>query len=142
MFKTRSIAGHVILLGGPVHWQAKRQTYKARSTPDAEIGAVDECTKVIMQICNILEDMNLFKQYTDGRIIIYNDNAAAVDWSHIMTTKGLCYLQIRENAVREEIASGLIDVKHIPGKDNCSDMLFPGMQRFTTSQYTISKFIF
>lgn len=122
LFKTRSIAGHVILLGGPVHWQAKRQTYTARSTPDAEIGAVDECTKNIMQIRNILQDMNLFKSYMTGRITIYNDKAAAVDWSHNMTTKGLRYLQIRQNAIREEITSGLIDVKHIPGKDNCSDM--------------------
>ena len=122
LFKTRSIAGHVILLGGPIHWQAKRQTFTARSSPDAEIGAVDECTKVLMQIRNILKDMHLFQKYTNGRIMIHNDNAAAVDWSHNMTTKGLRYLQIRENAVREEIASGLINVKHIPGKDNCSDM--------------------
>ena len=53
---------------------------------------------------------HLFKKYTNSRII-HNDNSAAVKWFHNMTTKGLHYLQICENTVREEIASGFITVK-------------------------------
>jgi len=47
LFKSRSIAGYIIWLGGPFDWCSKRQTYTARSSAEAEIGAVDECTKTL-----------------------------------------------------------------------------------------------
>ena len=39
-----------------------------------------------------------------------------------MLTKGLCHIQIRENAVRERVQSGHIEVKHIGGDINTSDL--------------------
>ena len=39
-----------------------------------------------------------------------------------MSTKGLCYIQIRENAVRENVQKSFIKVEHIAGKRNTSDM--------------------
>ena len=39
-----------------------------------------------------------------------------------MTTKGLRYLQIRKNTVRECVQSGLISVKHVGGKTNPLDI--------------------
>ena len=53
---------------------------------------------------------------------IYNDNAACVAWAHSLTTKGLRHIQMRENAVREEVQDQNIQVQHIPGKLNISDM--------------------
>ena len=44
---------------------------------------------------------------------------ACVTWSKSKTTKGLRYLQIRENSVRE---NKNIEVLHIPGKINPADM--------------------
>jgi hypothetical protein len=38
-----------------------------------------------------------------------------------MTTKGLRHIQMRENAVREQVQQGLITVEHIGGKQNLSD---------------------
>jgi hypothetical protein len=58
----------------------------------------------------------------DGPTFIYNDNAACIQWSKNMTTKGLCHVQIRENAVHESIQNKFIEVKHIPGRLNLSDM--------------------
>ena len=109
-------------LGGPIHWSSKRQTFTARSSAEAEIGSVDECTKTIQYIRNILTDLGLFQLFTNGPIPIRNDNAAAVQWSHNMSTKGLRYIQIRENAVREQVQTGLITVEHIDGKANLADL--------------------
>ena len=39
-----------------------------------------------------------------------------------MSTKGLRYIQIRENAVREQVQTGLITVEHIDGKANLADL--------------------
>ena len=122
LFKTRSLAGYIIWLGGPIHWSSKRQTFTARSSTEAEIGSVDECTKTIQYIRNILTDLGLFQLFTNGPIPIRNDNAAAVQWSHNMSTKGLRYIQIRENAVREQVQTGLITVEHIDGKANLADL--------------------
>ena len=113
----------MIWLGGPIDWMSKRQTYTARSSAQAEIGAVDECAKSIQHIINILKDLSLFNNYHTGPITIYNDNLACVQWSHNMTTKGLRYIQICENAVRELVqARTSIQVKHVAGKNNCSDI--------------------
>ena len=134
LFKTRSIAGFVIWLGGPTHWSAKRQTFTARSSAHAEIGAVDDCTKSLQHIRNILEDLNLFHHFAQGPITVYNDNSATVQWSHNMTTKGLRYIQIRENAVREQVQNKFIEVKHIGGDHNPSDI-------FTKEDKDISHYL-
>ena len=45
LFKTRSISGYLIWLGGPIYWQSKRHTITAHSTTEAEVYATNECTK-------------------------------------------------------------------------------------------------
>jgi deoxyuridine 5'-triphosphate nucleotidohydrolase len=122
LFKSRSISGFVIWLGGPLHWVSKRQSITARSSTEAEIYAIDECTKCLQHISNILTDLNLLHIFTDNQpISIHNDNEAAVKWSHNMTTKGLRHIQMRENAVREQIQLGFVTVEHIGGKHNLAD---------------------
>ena len=39
-----------------------------------------------------------------------------------MTTKGLRYIQIRENAVRESVQNKFIDLRHLDGKINLADL--------------------
>jgi len=39
-----------------------------------------------------------------------------------MSTKGLRYIQIRENAVREQVQAGTVEVEHIAGKHNPADI--------------------
>ena len=53
---------------------------------------------------------------------VYNDNAACVCWSSNLTTKGLRHVQIRENAIRESVQNKIINVLHIEGKINPSDI--------------------
>ena len=122
LFKSRSMAGYLIWLGGPLDWSAKRQSYTARSSCHAEIGAIDECTNTLLYIRNLLEDLKLCHLFTDGSIPIYNDNQSVIQWSYNMTQKATRYIQIRENAVREEVQSGFILPKHIAGKHNLADL--------------------
>jgi deoxyuridine 5'-triphosphate nucleotidohydrolase len=122
LFKSRSLSGFLIYLNGPLHWVSKRQTITARSTAEAEIYATDECTKCLLHLYQIVDGLNLTEELMDGPTYIYNDNAACVQWSKNMTTKGLRHVQIRENAVRESVQNNFIEVKHIPGRLNLSDM--------------------
>jgi hypothetical protein len=57
-----------------------------------------------------------------GTHTIYNDNQACVNWSKRCTTKGLRHIQMKENCVRENIASQFVTVCHIDGKINLADL--------------------
>eukprot|EP00557_Chaetoceros_sp_GSL56_P002018 CAMPEP_0176495642 /NCGR_PEP_ID=MMETSP0200_2-20121128/10769_1 /TAXON_ID=947934 /ORGANISM="Chaetoceros sp., Strain GSL56" /LENGTH=849 /DNA_ID=CAMNT_0017893541 /DNA_START=929 /DNA_END=3474 /DNA_ORIENTATION=+ len=79
--------------------------------------------------------LHLFQLFTDNAPIpIQNDNEAAVKWSHNMTTKGLRHIQMRENAVHEQVQLGFITVEHIGGKHNPADT-------FTKEEKDINHFI-
>jgi hypothetical protein len=134
LFKSRSLSGFLVYLNGPVHWVSKRQTITARSTAEAEIYATDECTKCLLHLKQIVEGLHLSEELMKGPTYIYNDNAACVQWTKNMTTKGLQHVQICENAVRESVQNNFIEVKHIAGKLNLSDM-------FTKEDKDASHFI-
>jgi deoxyuridine 5'-triphosphate nucleotidohydrolase len=122
LFKSRSISGYLIWLGGPVHWISKRQSITARSSAEAEIYATDECTKQLIHLSYIIEGLNLTDDIMQPPTMVYNDNSACVCWSKATTTKGLRHIQMRENAIREAVASDFISVRHIEGKVNLADM--------------------
>ena len=134
LFKTRSLSGFIIWDHGPIHWVSKRQSLTARSSAEAEIIATDECVKFILQMRNLCTDINLQNALFPEPTQIYNDNAACIKWSQNMTTKGLRYIQIRENAVREAIHSNIIRLYHIAGKKNISDL-------FTKEDKDIAHFL-
>ena len=122
IFKSRSLSGYILWGTGPIHWQSKRQSLTARSTAEAEIIATDECVKFLLYLRNICDDLQLPHSYFHEPLKVYNDNSACIKWSRNMTTKGLRYIQIRENAVRESVQDKFIDLLHIEGKINIADL--------------------
>ena len=80
----------------------------ARRSADAEIYATDECVKFLQYLTNIIKDLKLLTKLLTQPIELYNNNAACVNWSKNMTTKGLRHIQMRENAVREQIRNNLV----------------------------------
>ena len=134
LFKSRSISGYILWFCGPLHWMSKRQTITARSSAEAEIYATDECVKCLQHLLHLTDGLAVTHEVFETPTIIYNDNAACVQWSKNTTTKGLRHIQIRENAVRELTQQGIIELKHIAGKLNVSDM-------FTKEEKSASHFI-
>ena len=122
LFKSRSLSGFVLWGNGPIHWSSKRQSLTARSTAEAEIIATDECVKFLLHMRNLCDDLNIHTFIFPDIITVYNDNAASIKWSNNMTTKGLRYIQIRENAVREAVQDKIVQIKHIAGKINIADI--------------------
>jgi hypothetical protein len=122
IFKSFSLSGFLIYFGGPIHWVSKRQAITAHSSAEAEIYATDECTKCLLHLHQIVDGLNLTSEIMPLPTTIFNDNSACVNWAHNLTTKGLRHIQIRENAVRESYQSGFLEVAHISGKKNLSDM--------------------
>ena len=122
LFKTRSMSGYLIKLHGPLHWSAGRQKITARSTAQAEIYATDECTKTILQLHHIIQDLGLRSDLTQLPTKIFNDNMACIQWSRNKTSRNIRHIQIKENAVRESVQNKEIQVCHIGGKINPADI--------------------
>jgi hypothetical protein len=96
--------GIVFCQGGPIAWTAVCQEPTSLSLCEAEIRATNKVSKLLMGICHLTNDVQ-----TNGHNIVdtveasplYNDNESCVKWSHNMTTKQICYMEMLENAVRE-----------------------------------------
>ena len=116
------MSGYLIKLHGPLHWSAGRQKITARSTAQAKIYATDECTKTILQLHHIIQDLGLRTDLTELPTKIFNDNMACIQWSHNKTSRNIRHIEIKENAVRESIQNKEIQVCHIGGKINPADI--------------------
>jgi hypothetical protein len=89
LFATRSMSAFYIDLFGPLHWISKCQTVTAGISTEAEIYAPDECVKILLELVQIMEFLQIKNTFMPSTNIIYNDNQACVDWSKSCTTKGL-----------------------------------------------------
>jgi hypothetical protein len=128
LFISRSMSAFYIDLLGPLHWLSKRQKVTAASSAEAEIYATDECVKFLLELVQILDFLDVRQIFMDNTNIIYNDNRACVQWSKKATTKGLRHIQMRENRIRENIASNFVSIQHIDGKTNLADIFTKEMK--------------
>ena len=120
----QSLRRHIVMrMGGPVCWGCTRETETmSQSSCELEIYSLNEGTKSILTIRNLLTDFEYSE--VDGPTTIYNDNQGAVDWSKgCSVSKKLRHVNLRELLVRLHQKLNHIDVQHIPGKRNISDIL-------------------
>ena len=64
--------------------------------------------------------MNLSDSNSPTRL--YNDNRGTVDWAKGTSTKGMRHINLRDCAVRDSINAKEVDLVHIPGEINPSDI--------------------
>jgi len=106
----------------------------AGSSAEAEIYATDESVKFFLELVQIMEFLDAKQLFMPSGNVIYNDNQACVNWSKTCTSKGLRHIQMRENRVRENIASQFVSVHHVDGKTNLADI-------FTKEMKDINHFV-
>eukprot|EP00804_Cyclotella_cryptica_P021434 CCRYP_005776-RA/>CCRYP_005776-RA protein AED:0.13 eAED:0.00 QI:0/0/0/1/1/1/5/0/1584 len=121
LFKFRSTSGFVICRsGGPISWKSIRQNRTSLSSCEAEIIATSKCLAELEHIRHRASDLDI--PDANDTIPVYNDNAACVQWSASVTNKGTKHMNLRENYVRGAHHLGLVEVRHIPGVINASDL--------------------
>jgi hypothetical protein len=127
LFVSHSTSAFYIDLLGPLHWMSKRQKVTTASSAEAEIYATDECVKFLLELDQLLEFSDMKQLFMPSTNIIYNDNQACVAWSKSTTSKGLRHIQMRENRVRQNIASKFESV-YVDGKINLADIFTKEMK--------------
>jgi hypothetical protein len=92
---------------------------------------MNECMKFLSELVQLFDFLQVCDIFMPGTQTIYNDRKACVNWSKRCTTKGLHHIQMKENCVRENIASGFIMICHIDGKTNLVDLFTKEMKDTT-----------
>ena len=82
--------------------------------------ATNECTTELQSIKHSSHNIGISEAYS--RTKIYNYNKAYIQWAASVTSKGIKHLNLRENMVRECHQSKDVDVEHIPGIINPSNI--------------------
>ena len=94
LFKSRSISGYLTWFLGPLHWLSKRQNITTCSLAKAKIYAMDKCVKSLKHFSFLVNGLNITLSLISTPTVVYNDNAACIQWSVNLTTKGLRHIQI------------------------------------------------
>eukprot|EP00957_Ditylum_brightwellii_P084407 6418629-Ditylum_brightwellii.AAC.1 len=100
-----SISGHILFCnGGPIAWGFKYQSRTAQSSCKTEVRATNTCTKALMHVCYVMQDLYLpdYKSPTP----VYNDSKASVDWRHTSSNKGMHHIDMKENMIQDCIHEG------------------------------------
>ena len=129
IFMSRSMSTFYIDLLSPLHWLSKRQLVIAGSSAEAEIYAMDECVKLLLELVKIMDFLGVKDIFMPSVNTIFNDNQACVNWSKQCTSKGLRHIQMKENRVSETIEfKFIVSVCHINGKLNIADIFTKEMK--------------
>jgi hypothetical protein len=120
-FMNHSICGQIFFIGVcPILWKTHKEARISRSSCEAEVKATNECVKNVQMFCHVLTDLNLLD--TTIPTNVYNDNRGSVNWSNSFSTKGMHYVNIRENAVREARVMNEVSIQHILGAANPANL--------------------
>jgi hypothetical protein len=104
----------ILHLLGSIHWSPKCQTITAGSSTVAEMYAIDECVRFLLDLSQILEFLvvkDVFLMPTTNNI--YNDNQVCIQWSKHSPTKGLHHIQVWEDHVRENVVSHFVTLHNM-----------------------------
>jgi hypothetical protein len=107
--------------GGPISWKADQQEHTLLSSCKAEIKATNMGLHLTVNARNMISHLSSLGYPINNAAnltILYNDNAACVNWCHNMTTKGIFHIENCKNAICKWVANGTIAVQHISGKSN------------------------
>ena len=82
--------------------------------------ATNECTIELQYLKHSPNNIGIPEAY--ARTKIYNNNKAYIQWAALVTLKGIKNLNLREDMSHEYHQSKDVDVKHIPGIINTSNI--------------------
>lgn len=120
--KRRSCTGHVVIMSNAaISWQSKRQATVALSSTEAEYMAMSSAICEVIWMQQLSSELD--KRPESGTVIWCDNESAqklALSDAYRPRTK---HIDIRYHHMRQKIEDGVIDVQHVPSKENLADVL-------------------
>ncbi len=108
VFASRSMSAVYVDLLGSLHWNSICRNVTAASSAEAEIYAMDECVKFLLELVQLVD----FLGFRVSLCLIPN-LFIMITLIVRISAKGLRHIHMRENRVRENIVSSYIRVCHV-----------------------------
>lgn len=118
----KSVSGTITFIGdSPICWSSKRQTCISMSTMESELIALSSGCQDALWTRNLLRELT---PESSASINLFCDNLPTVLQSKNLSNKPMSrHIELRYYFVRDLISKGLIQVDHISGQINPSDVL-------------------
>jgi hypothetical protein len=124
----RSTGGYIFNLGsGAISWRSKRQQAVALSTCEAEYMAQTQATKEAIWLRNLMQG---FQGKQLATTVLYGDNQGAIAMTKNPQFHGRTkHIDIQHHYVRERVATGEVEWKHVPTAQQVADGLTKPLER-------------
>ena len=124
----RSVGAYILyFMGSPIAWKAKKMQMTCLSTMEAELVAMTEATKQIMNIRNLLADL-MFPQPDPS--VLKCDNQSSIAFSkNAGSTTHAKHIDYRKFFMKEKYAEGIVSPEYINTHENISDLLTKPLPR-------------
>jgi len=123
----KSTSGYAVFLAGNlISWTSTKQRCTAQSTMDAEFVALNECSREVVYIKGLIEEML-------GRSIkamVFCDNAAAIAISKDSREHSRAkHIDVKYHYIREVLKQNTLEIEHVESSKNTADILTKGLSR-------------
>jgi hypothetical protein len=129
----KSTSGYVLLMGGgPIAWQSRRQRIVALSSVESEYIAVSECGREVDFVLQLLHSLSIPVQLP---ITISIDSTGAESVANSgKLSRRTKHIDVRAHHIRSMISDGKIVLEHVDTKLNTADVFTKALARplFTT----------
>lgn len=116
----KSTSGYIILYcGGPIAWCSRRQPVIATSSTEAEYIAAAECTKEIMYLKTLLEE--LLGESVNVRLKVDNQSAIKLIKNGVINRRSK-HIDVKYHLVHEELKKGTISVEYCQSDKQLADL--------------------
>jgi hypothetical protein len=123
----------VFLNGGPIAWASKQQAIVALSTAEAEYIVLGFASWQVLWFHSLSQELGFPQQKPS---IIYCDNQGAIYCTHDPKSHShMKHIDIRYHFICHCVNQQLIDVVHIPGVSNMSDVLTKALDTLTHEKW-------
>ena len=133
----RSTMGYCTFLDGNlVTWRSKKQNVVSKSSTEVEFRAISKGIDEILWLRYLLQDLRI--PYKEP-IQLLCDNKSAIYLAHDpLYHDRVQHVDIDRFYIREQLDSGMIDIKHIRTEDQCANVFTKGLLEITFTRL-ISK---
>jgi hypothetical protein len=120
----KSTTGYLfVLAGGPIIWKSKLQSILAQSSTESEYIAINTAAKELEFIRNILWELKVNIKAQERFPLYTDNNGALLLASNPVFHERTKHISVRFHYIRELINKGLLDLIHVPSKDQKADGL-------------------